>query len=104
MSPIHHAFTEHGIVGTVIKLAQTTFFDALPANAQMRTPTAPEKLRAVKRLAPEGRLSKWLNAFDNWLYRQQVKQRETYLAQSKDIFELEARLRHLERRSYYQPH
>jgi len=61
-------------------------------------------LRAVKRLAPEGRLSKWLNAFDNWLYRQQVKQREAYLAQSKDIFELEARLRHLERRSYYQPH
>ena len=101
MSPTHHAFTEHSIVGTVIKLAQTTFFDALPANAQMKTPTAPEKLPAVKRLAREGRLSRWLNAFDNWLYQQQVKQREAFLAQSKDIFELEARIRHLERRPYY---
>ena len=101
MSPMHHAFTEHSIVGTVIKLAQTTFFDTLPANAQMKTPTAPEKLPAVKRLAREGRLSQWLNAFDNWLYQQQVKQREAFLAQSKDIFELEARIRHLERRPYY---
>ena len=101
MSPMQHAFSEHSIVGTVIKLAQTTFFDALPANAQLKTPTAPEKLPAVKRLAREGRLSRWVNAFDNWLYRQQVKQREAYLAQSQDIFELEARIRHLERRPYY---
>ena len=101
MSPMNHAFTEHSIVGTVIKLAQTTFFDALPANAQMKTPTAPEKLPAVKRFAREGRLSKWLNAFDNWLYQQQVKQREAFLAESQDIFELEARIRHLERRPYY---
>ena len=58
MSPMHHAFSEHSIVGSVIKLAQTTFFDSLPANAEMRTPTAPEKLPA-KRIAREGRLADW---------------------------------------------
>lgn len=99
MSPMQHAFSEHSIVGSCIKLAQSTFFDALPANAEMKTPTAPEKLPAAKRVAREGRLAQWLNALDNWLYRQQVEQREAYLAESQDIFELEARIRHLERRS-----
>ena len=55
----------------------------------------------AKRVAREGRLYRWLNRLDNWFYRQQVKQREAYLAQSQDIFELEARIRHLERRGYY---
>jgi Protein of unknown function (DUF3563) len=100
MSPMQHAFSEHSIVGSVIKLAQTTFFDSLPANAEMKMPTAPEKMPA-KRVAREGRLSRWLNRLDNWFYRQQVKQREAYLAQSQDIFELEARIRHLDRRPYY---
>ena len=101
MSPMQHAFSEHSIVGSCIKLAQTTFFEALPANAEMKTPTAPEKLPAVKRLAREGRLLQWVHALDNWLYRQQVKQREAFLAQSQDIFELEARIRHLERRPQF---
>jgi hypothetical protein len=101
MSPMQHAFTEHSIVGTCLKLAQTTFYDALPANAEMKTPTAPEKLQAIKRFAPEGRFARWVNALDNWLYRQQVKQREAFLGESQDIFELEARIRYLERRQYY---
>jgi hypothetical protein len=42
MSPMQHAFTEHSIVGTSIKLAQTTFYDALPANAR-RGPRRPPK-------------------------------------------------------------
>ena len=100
MSPIQHAFSEHSIVGSCIKLAQTTFFDSLPANAEMKTPTAPEKMPA-KRVTREGRLHRLVNRLDNWLYRQQVKQREAYLAESQDIFELEARIRHLERGQYY---
>ena len=35
--------------------------------------------------------------FDRWLWRQQLRAREAYLAQSKDIFELEQRIRSLER-------
>ena len=34
---------------------------------------------------------------DRWLWRQQLRAREAYLAQSKDIFELEQRIRILER-------
>ena len=101
MSPMQHAFTEHSIVGSVIKLAQATFFEALPANAQVRTPTAPEKMPAVKRVARESRLQRWMNAVDGWLYRQQVKQREAYLSEAQDIFDLEARIRYLERRPYF---
>jgi hypothetical protein len=38
-----------------------------------------------------------LQRFDRWLWQQQVREREAYLAQSQDIFELEARIRSLER-------
>jgi hypothetical protein len=34
--------------------------------------------------------------FDRWLWQRQVREREAYLAQSQDIFELERRMRHLE--------
>jgi hypothetical protein len=42
-----------------------------------------------------------LDAIDNWFYRQQLAARERYLAQAQDIFELEARMRELERRRPY---
>jgi Protein of unknown function (DUF3563) len=38
-----------------------------------------------------------LERFDRWLWRQHVREREAYLADSKDIFELEERIRRLER-------
>jgi len=34
---------------------------------------------------------------DRWLWRQEMKEREAWLAQSKDIAELEQRMRMLER-------
>lgn len=38
-----------------------------------------------------------LERVENWFWRQRQGAREDYLAQSKDIFELEARMRDLER-------
>jgi len=38
-----------------------------------------------------------LQRLDRWFWRQQVREREAYLAQSQDIFELEERMRGLER-------
>jgi hypothetical protein len=35
------------------------------------------------------------------MYRQQIKDREAWLAQSQDVFELERRLRDLDRRPYF---
>lgn len=37
-------------------------------------------------------------ALDRWLWKQRTRETEAWLAQSKDVFELEARLRELERR------
>ena len=37
-------------------------------------------------------------ALDRWLWKQRAHETEAWLAQSKDVFELEARIRELERR------
>jgi hypothetical protein len=36
-------------------------------------------------------------SLDHWLWKQQIRETEAYLAQSKDVFELEERIRRLER-------
>ena len=43
----------------------------------------------------------WLERLDRWAARQRQRELERYLARSSDIFELEARIRELERRPYY---
>ena len=40
----------------------------------------------------------WLTRVDAWFSKQEMKRREAYLAQSTDIFDLERRMRGLERR------
>ena len=55
-----------------------------PASAANRDPVRTRPLTLLQRL-------------DRWLWQQHVREREAYLAQSKDIFELEARMRGLER-------
>jgi hypothetical protein len=42
----------------------------------------------------------WLTRLDTWFWKQEMKRREAFLAQSSDIFELERRMRWLERGSY----
>ena len=59
-----------------------------------KSPAAPKPVAKAAGNAP--RLS-LLERFDRWLWQQQVREREAYLADSKDIFELEERIRGLER-------
>jgi hypothetical protein len=99
MKATNFAYPDDGAIGTFVKLAQATFFDALPANAQRKAPTAPESPPGGK-LAPAAHHS-WLSALDRWFYAQRMKERDAYLAQAQDIFELESRIRQLERRPYY---
>jgi len=54
----------------------------LPIGAEQRPPTLGER-------------------FDRWIARLRQRDRERYLSQSRDIFDLEARIRALERRPYY---
>ena len=39
----------------------------------------------------------WLDRLDTWFWKQEMKSREAFLAQSTDIFDLEQRMRRLER-------
>jgi hypothetical protein len=39
----------------------------------------------------------WLTRLDTWFWNQEMKRREAFLAQSADIFDLERRMRMLER-------
>jgi hypothetical protein len=39
----------------------------------------------------------WLSRLDTWFWKQEMKRREAFLAQSADIFDLERRMRMLER-------
>jgi hypothetical protein len=88
------------LLNPLILFAQSAFYDALPANRENRGPIAPADA-ADKRAPREGLLQRWMTAVDNWLYRQTVRERERYLAKAKDVFELEERMRHLERRPHH---
>jgi hypothetical protein len=77
--------TEPGFINLCIQMAQATFSDVMPSQgAEVRTKKVPS----------------WTSALADWFYRQQVKQREAYLAQSADVFDLERRLRQLERQGH----
>ncbi|MFO1305873.1 MAG: hypothetical protein U1F54_19285 [Burkholderiales bacterium] len=89
-------FADRSLLGTCIKLAHVTFYEALPANVEHRAPVAPRDL-APKRAPAGNPLQRVMTALDNWFYRQSLRSRERYLAQSQNIFELEARMRDLDR-------
>ena len=61
------------------------------------SPIAPAEVAAVQACASRRPLQRSINALDNWFYRQRVREREAYLAKAQDIFELEYRMRQLER-------
>ncbi len=93
--------SDTGFISTFVKLAQSTFYDALPSNAQGKGPTASATLPGALRDPPEARTPrKWMSILDDWLYRQQLKDREAWLAQATNVFELENRIRELERRPW----
>ena len=46
---------------------------------------------------PAAQSSSFLERLDRWFWRQQLREREAYLSGARDIFELEDRIRRLER-------
>ncbi len=63
---------------------------SLGARVERSTKSAPEKTNGSARPT-------LMERFDRWLWNQHVRDREAYLADAKDIFELEERIRQLER-------
>ena len=82
MSTASPTITESGFINLCIQMAQSTFSDVMSSK--------PTLVRTKK-------VPSWTSMLSDWLYRQQVKEREAYLAQSTDIFELERRIGHLDR-------
>ena len=82
-----------GFITLCIQLAQATFAKDMPALSGPKVP--------VKRAGLLTDPRRFMAAVDNWFYRRELQEREAYLAQSADIFDLERRIRHLERRPYY---
>ncbi len=74
----------------------TQFTLDTPAWTGIGTIKAPANPAARAKASAQPRLS-WMERFDRWLWNQHVREREAYLADSKDIFELEERIRRLER-------
>jgi hypothetical protein len=50
---------------------------------------------------PAARKPTWFERFDRWASKSRQRDRERYLAGSNDVFELERRLRTLERQPYF---
>jgi hypothetical protein len=51
----------------------------------------------ARQAAPDAPRLGVMERLDRWLWRQEVRQREAYLADAKDIYELEERIRRYER-------
>ncbi len=79
------ALQESGVLGLLALLT---------AQGILRSHRDAPAVKTTPKLASRG----WLDRFDTWLWRQEVRSREEYLAQSADIFDLERRQRALERR------
>ena len=90
-------FSGHGLTEALAKLTHAALFS--PAQGGAATEVVREPAEAADAQA-ERRLS-LLDRIDDWFWRQELRDREAYLAQSADVFELEARIRHLERGGIY---
>jgi Protein of unknown function (DUF3563) len=79
-------------------LARLTHGILQDANERVREKSAPPARAAGSARADSSvRSSGWLDRLDTWFWKQEMKNREAFLAQSIDIFDLEQRMRCLER-------
>ena len=92
MKATNFLWDEPGLAGAWAKLTHALIFDPL------RRDPKPESQPAQS----AGKRSPGIfERIDRWFWRQQMRDREAYLAGAQDIYELEERLRRLERSSRY---
>jgi hypothetical protein len=88
MRSINAVIPHPGFINMGIQMAQSTFSDVMPSFKYSRTPAA-----AARPVAPKPARKSVLDLISDWFYRQQVAEREAYLAKSTDVFDLERRMR-----------
>jgi hypothetical protein len=78
-----------GFITMSIKMAQSTFSDVMPSYQYSSTPAVASRPAAPKPAPGKSMMA----AISDWFYRQQVAEREAYLAKATDLFDLERRMR-----------
>jgi hypothetical protein len=76
---------DHGVFGLLATLARTALVPRKPARASAQAAAKPGLLER----------------FDRWMANARQRDVERYLAQSQDVFDLERRIRDLERRPHF---
>ncbi len=87
----HSPLYDNTIAGLLARLTHGILLDA-NERAQYAVP------RVKSESTDAGsRTRSWLDRLDSWFWKQELKEREAFLAQSADIIDLERRMRWLER-------
>ena len=95
MNAIHFPFERESALDVIVRLSPARFFlpDQAYADAATTRTSAPPSLWSAARAG----LHRLAERFDRWAWQQQMRDREAWLAQSADVFDLERRLRDIER-------
>ena len=88
MTSINPAVPHPSFITMSIQMAQSTFSDVMPSFKYSSTPAVASRPAAAK---PAGKSV--METISDWFYRQQVAEREAYLAKATDVFDLERRMR-----------
>ena len=88
-------YFNHSLVGQAAMLLAEMLGAFRGGNPALSRRTAKRAARrAAKQPTPD---AKWLDRLDTWFWRQEQKSRDAYLAQSRDVFDLERRMEALDR-------
>lgn len=89
---------DNSLAGILARLTHGILQDANErAQEKSGPPSAAGNASASSSASSSARSLGWLDRLDTWFWKQEMKSREAFLAQSTDIFDLEQRMRCLER-------
>jgi hypothetical protein len=88
-------YFNHSLIGHLSALLAKNLGGGRSRRSSPRAPAGPKPKASVVTAPRSPR--KLLDRLDAWLWRQEQKRRETYLAGATDIFELERRMRAYDR-------
>ena len=99
----HRPLYDNTLTGVLARLTHGVLLDAnrraqLDKAKRDYAPDSPSASSLGSSLANSvAKTRSWLSRVDTWFWKQEMKRREAFLAQSADIFDLERRMRMLER-------
>ncbi len=92
------ALYDNSLAGILARLTHGILQDANErAQEKSGPPSAAGNASASSSAGSSASSLGWLDRLDTWFWKQEMKSRDAFLAQSTDIFDLERRMRCLER-------